>query len=68
MKTGVVKFFNKDKGFGFIVSDNDKSEIFVHATGVSDGYSINKGDKVRYATFDGKKGIQAKNVSVIYEN
>lgn len=67
MKTGVVKFFNREKGFGFIVADSgNKEDVFVHVTGLTGGVKeLNKQDKVQYNEFDGKKGIQAKDVTVI---
>lgn len=55
MKTGKVKFFNVDKGFGFITQDDDGSDLFVHATEVSGG-QLNEGDSVEYDVGQGKKG------------
>ncbi len=60
MKTGTVKFFNDDKGFGFIVDDETGNDIFVHVSGCVD--AITKDDKVTYDTEEGRKGINAVNV------
>jgi CspA family cold shock protein len=62
MKTGTVKFFNESKGFGFIQEDNG-NEIFVHVTGLKT--DIRENDKVQFETAQGKKGLNAVNVSVI---
>lgn len=62
MHTGTVKFFNDAKGFGFI-SGEDQEEIFVHVTGLNQ--DIRENDKVSYEKENGKKGLNAVNVSVI---
>ncbi len=62
MQTGVVKFFNESKGFGFIVDDESKKDIFVHITGLN-GLTIRENDQVSYEIVDGKKGLNAMNVS-----
>lgn len=64
MQTGVVKFFNESKGFGFIVTDGSAEEIFVHVTGLG-GLHIKENDKVSYEVIQGKKGLNAVNVSKI---
>lgn len=61
MKKGTVKFFNTEKGFGFIKEENGQ-DIFVHATGLID--EIRENDTVTYETQRGKKGINAVNVSL----
>ncbi len=53
MNTGTVKFFNEDKGFGFIVEDETQNEIFVHVSGLEE--DIEKNDKVSFETTEGKK-------------
>jgi CspA family cold shock protein len=62
MQEGTVKFYNEEKGFGFITPKNGGSEIFVHATGLSE--SIRENDEVRYDIAEGKKGPNAVNVVV----
>jgi cold shock protein len=61
MQKGPVKFFNDAKGFGFIKSENGE-EIFVHATGLRD--DIRENDEVVFETQQGKKGLNAVNVSI----
>jgi CspA family cold shock protein len=62
MKTGIVKFYNKEKGFGFIVGDDGK-EIFVHTTGIRE--EIKQNDRVEYEEQEGKKGLNAAKVKRI---
>lgn len=62
MNTGTVKFFNEAKGFGFIVDNDSKEEIFVHVSGLID--KIREGDTVSYDTERGKKGMNAVNVKI----
>ena len=61
MKKGTVKFFNEAKGFGFIKEENGQ-DIFVHASGLKEDISEN--DVVTYETEEGKKGLNAINVSL----
>lgn len=61
MKNGTVKFFNETKGFGFIKTD-DGQEVFVHATGLKQ--EIKENDKVVFEVEQGKKGLNAVNVSL----
>ncbi|MFT4698161.1 MAG: CspA family cold shock protein [Flavobacteriaceae bacterium] len=63
MNTGTVKFFNEAKGFGFITEEGSNSEHFVHITGVND--EIREGDEVQFELQEGKKGLNAVNVTVI---
>ncbi len=60
MKTGKVKYFNEQKGFGFIVEDDSKQEIFVHHSGLVD--KIRENDMVSYEVTEGRKGPNAVNV------
>ncbi|MFW0718273.1 cold-shock protein [Pedobacter sp. N23S346] len=62
MKNGTVKFFNTEKGFGFIKEENG-SEIFVHASGLID--KVNENDNVEYEVQEGKKGLNAVKVRVV---
>ena len=62
MKTGIVKFFNDTKGFGFIIQDDGETDLFVHATEVAGG-TLNEGDAVEYDVGEGKKGPCAVKVS-----
>jgi len=62
MKTGTVKFFNETKGFGFIQQENGQ-EIFVHVSGLKD--EIRENDKVQFETEQGKRGINAVNVTLL---
>ena len=64
MQEGKVKFFNNSKGFGFITSNESGEDIFVHSTGLID--DIRENDKVQYTTEQGKKGLNAINVEVVY--
>ena len=64
MQTGTVKFFNEEKGFGFITNDETGKDIFVHATGLRVD-SLNEGDKVQFEVEEGRKGIVAAQVVVI---
>ncbi len=61
MATGTVKFFNEQKGFGFIIPDDGGKDLFVHKTGTND--SLWEGDKVSYEVEDSPKGQNAVNVS-----
>ncbi|MCH8538924.1 MAG: cold-shock protein [Alkalimonas sp.] len=63
--TGIVKWFNADKGFGFITPDNGGADAFVHYRAiVSDGYkTLTEGQRVSFEIEQGQKGPQAANVS-----
>lgn len=61
MKKGVVKFFNETKGFGFIKEENGQ-EIFVHVSGLKE--DIQENDQVTFEIEQGKKGLNAINVSL----
>ena len=61
---GTVKFFNSEKGFGFIKHDNSDKETFVHASGLID--QIKENDKVEFDLQNGKKGMNAVNVKLIW--
>jgi CspA family cold shock protein len=63
MTEGTIKFFNEAKGFGFIVPADGGSEVFVHVTGLNG--PVRENDRVSYTVEQGKKGLNAVNVSVI---
>jgi CspA family cold shock protein len=60
---GAVKWFNNEKGFGFI-SRESGADVFVHHTAIlAEGYrSLNEGDRVSFEVVEGQKGLQARNV------
>lgn len=64
MSTGTVKWFNDDKGFGFITPDDDSKDLFVHHSSIlGDGFkSLTEGAKVSYNAEQGPKGPAAANV------
>ncbi len=67
MAQGTVKWFNSEKGFGFIAQDDGQPDVFVHFSAIqSDGYkSLDENAKVEYDVKQGDKGLQADNVRVI---
>lgn len=60
MKTGTVKFFNSEKGFGFIEVEGEK-DVFVHSSALQ-GVTLQEGDKVQFDVEKGTKGPQAANL------
>jgi CspA family cold shock protein len=61
--TGTVKFFNDEKGYGFIKDDNENTDYFVHANNLVD--DIRENDKVSYSLEEGKKGLVAVDVELV---
>ena len=64
MATGTVKWFNADKGFGFIAPDEGGEDVFAHFTAIqSSGYrSLEENQKVEFDVEQGQKGLQAANI------
>lgn len=66
MKEGTIKWFNSEKGFGFIEIEGEK-DVFVHFSAIKgDGFkSLQEGQKVSFDVVEGSRGPQADNVSII---
>jgi len=64
MAQGTVKWFNAEKGFGFIAPDDGAQDVFVHYSAISSsGYrSLDENQRVEFETTQGQKGPQAENV------
>jgi cold shock protein len=60
MPTGTVKFFNNDKGFGFITPDNGGVDVFVHVSALESGSALREGDKVSYDVGQDRKTGKSK--------
>ncbi|SDM66200.1 cold-shock protein [Allokutzneria albata] len=67
MATGVVKWFNAEKGFGFLTPDGGGADVFAHYSAIEgSGYkSLDEGQKVEFEIGQGQKGPQANNIRVI---
>lgn len=63
MNEGIVKFFNNDRGYGFIIPNDGSADIFVHQNGLTQ--KIRDNDRVKYELSEGQKGMSAINVRVI---
>jgi len=66
MPTGTVKWFNAEKGFGFIVPDDGSQDLFAHYSAIeASGYrSLEEGQKVTFEVTDGPKGPQAASIKI----
>ena len=67
MATGTVKWFNDEKGFGFITPDDGSKDLFVHQSAIAgDGFrSLSEGAKVTFEQREGAKGVEAYDVSPV---
>jgi cold shock protein len=67
MATGIVKWFNADKGFGFITPDDGGKDVFAHFSAIaSNGYrSLEENQRVEFDVTQGAKGPQADNIRPI---
>jgi len=67
MASGTVKFFNDEKGFGFITPENGGQDVFVHVSALSRGGSLREGDKVSFEVGQDRRTgkSKAENVSVL---
>ncbi|WLD65851.1 MULTISPECIES: transcription antiterminator/RNA stability regulator CspE [Pseudomonas] len=67
MATGIVKWFNGEKGFGFITPDDGSPDLFVHFSAIqTDGYrSLEENQKVEFEVTQGPRGPQAANVRAL---
>lgn len=69
MKTGVVKWFNNAKGYGFIMGDESGEDIFAHYSSIEmEGYrTLRAGQCVAFEAIDGPKGLHAMSIKVLEE-
>lgn len=67
MPTGRIKYYNLDKGFGFIAQDNSEEDVFLHSSAIkyADYEELRVGQRVKYNVVEGEKGLVAKNVEVL---
>ncbi|EYT66388.1 MULTISPECIES: transcription antiterminator/RNA stability regulator CspE [Bacteria] len=65
--TGTVKWFNNEKGFGFIAPDDGSADVFAHFSAIAgNGYkSLEENQKVEFDITEGRKGPQAENITVL---
>jgi len=67
MATGTVKWFNADKGFGFIAPDDGSADVFAHFSAINgSGYrSLEENQQVSFDVAQGAKGLQAENITLL---
>ena len=68
MQTGIVKWFNNAKGFGFILPEDGGGDIFAHYTSITmEGYkTLKAGQRVEFETVNGPKGLHAANIHSVH--
>ncbi|MEV5831072.1 MULTISPECIES: cold-shock protein [Actinomadura] len=66
MATGTVKWFNAEKGFGFIAQDDGGADVFAHYSNIAaQGFrELQEGQKVTFDVTQGQKGLQAENITI----
>ncbi|MET1043115.1 MAG: cold-shock protein [Microbacteriaceae bacterium] len=67
MATGIVKWFNAEKGFGFIAPEDGSPDVFAHFSAISSGgyRTLEENQRVEFEVARGPKGLQAENIRVI---
>ena len=67
MPTGRIKYYNLDKGFGFIAQDSSEEDVFLHSSAIkyAESEELRVGQRVKYNVVEGEKGLVAKNVEVL---
>jgi CspA family cold shock protein len=67
MPTGRIKYYNLDKGFGFIAQDSSEEDVFLHSSAIkyAEYEELRVGQRVKYNVVEGEKGLVAKNVEVL---
>ena len=67
MPTGRIKYYNLDKGFGFIAQDSSEEDVFLHSSAIkyAECEELRVGQRVKYTVVEGEKGLVAKNVEVL---
>ncbi len=70
MSTGVVKWFNNAKGYGFVTPDGDENDVFIHFSSITmEGYkTLKEGQKVQFEITEGPKGLHASDIKAVGES